>query len=129
MKAGCSSYKVLCFNRKFKTTEAEPPPDVRNLFAAFSDGRDYMLADQFLRFLVDQQGDVECTQSEAEQILEQVLQKRRSSDKPSEDSAQVFSLDDFFHYLFMDDFNGPIKTQVCLLSPSSIGPFLLWVVI
>lgn len=112
MKAGCSSYKVLCFNRKFKTTEAEPPPDVRNLFAAFSDGRDYMLADQFLRFLVDQQGDVECTQSEAEQILEQVLQKRRSSDKPSEDSAQVFSLDDFFHYLFMDDFNGPIKTQV-----------------
>ena len=70
MKAGCSSYKVLCFNRKFKTTEAEPPPDVRNLFAAFSDGRDYMLADQFLRFLVDQQGDVECTQSEAEQILE-----------------------------------------------------------
>lgn len=84
-----------------------------------------MSADQFLRFLVDQQGDVECAPSEAEQILQQVLQRRRSSDSPSDHLVQGFTLDDFFHYLFMDDFNGPIKTQVSLLSPSSVTPFLL----
>lgn len=117
MKGGFSSYKVLGFSRKFKINEAGPPPDVRDLFAAFSGGGDDMSADQLLQFLVDQQGEVECTLAEAEQIVEQVLQKRRSSDMTSGGSGQGLSLDDFFHYLFMDDFNGPIKTQVCLLFP------------
>lgn len=124
MKGGHNSYKVLCFSRKFKITEAQPPPDVRDAFATFSGGGDYMTADQLLRFLVDQQGEEEVTLSQAEQIIEQVLQKRRSSDNnPSQPSDQGFTLDDFFHYLFMDSFNGPIKSKVRSLSLSHFEPF------
>ncbi|XP_022990997.1 phosphoinositide phospholipase C 6 [Cucurbita maxima] len=111
MKGGCNSYKVFGFSRKFKLSEAEPPQDVIDIFASFTDGGEYMSAEQMLHFLGDQQ-EMECTLSEAEQIIEQILQKRRGSDNPSGDSSQGLSLDDFFHYLFMPEFNGPIKTQV-----------------
>lgn len=114
MKGGCNSYKVFGFSRKFKLSEAQPPQDVIDIFASFTDGGEYMSAEQMLHFLGDQQ-EMECTLPEAEQIIEQILQKRRGSDNPSGDSSQGLSLDDFFHYLFMPEFNGPIKTQVSTL--------------
>lgn len=98
-------YKMLGFSRKFKMSEVGPPADVKEAFSRFAGGGDYMSVDQLRRFLVEHQGEVGCTASDADRFVEQVLHGRH-------DAKQGLSLPDFFHFLFLDDLNGPIKSEV-----------------
>ena len=90
--------------------EVGPPADVKQAFSNFSDGGDHLSADQLRRFLVEHQGEVDCTVSDAERIIEEFLRRHH------ENTTHGLCLDDFFHFLFLDDLNGPIKSQVNSLS-------------
>lgn len=104
------NYKMFkCFNRKFKITEAGPPPDVRQLFSTFANGGQYMSAAQLHRFLVEYQGEVELTAPNAERFLKEALQRRNDA---ARDDMPALDLDHFFYMLFCDDLNGPIKSEV-----------------
>uniref|UniRef100_A0A5B6YSH2 Phosphoinositide phospholipase C n=1 Tax=Davidia involucrata TaxID=16924 RepID=A0A5B6YSH2_DAVIN len=104
------SYRIcVCFTRKFRITEAEPPPDVKEAFKKYSEGGVHMTAEQLRRFLVEIQGESGATISDAERIVEQLLQKRHHIAKFTRHSL---TLDDFHHYLFSADFNPPIGSQV-----------------
>ncbi|KAF7830947.1 Phosphoinositide phospholipase C 6 [Senna tora] len=101
---GTYSYKVFkCFNRKFTITEPGPPDDVKYAFYKFSSGADHMSADQFRRFLVENQGESDCTSSDSAVIVDKILQ---------DSDGGGLSLDEFFHFLLLDDFNAPFKSQV-----------------
>lgn len=99
----------MCFTRKFKVTEAEPPADVKNVFSKYAEGGTYMTADQLRRFLLEVQGDSGATISDAEHIVEQILHKRHHIAKFT---RHTLTLDDFHHYLFTADLNPPIGSQV-----------------
>ncbi|GAB4827593.1 Phosphoinositide phospholipase C 6, variant 2 [Ancistrocladus abbreviatus] len=104
------SYNMfMCFTRKFKINEVQPPFDVAEAFAIYADRAPYMTAEQFRRFIVDFQGEAEATASDADAILREVIHRRRHSSKFTE---QGLTLEDFFHFLFSDDLNGPIRTLV-----------------
>lgn len=104
------NYKMFkCFNRKFKITEASPPPDVKEIFSTFAHGGEYMSADQLHRFLVEYQGEVELTASNAERFLNEVLQRRNDIGR---DNILGLDLNHFFYMLFFDDLNSPIKSEV-----------------
>ncbi|WRX12117.1 C2 domain - like 10 [Theobroma cacao] len=112
--SGSYNYKMFnFFNRKFKINEVEPPADVKKAFAEFTDGGAAaalnMTAEQLKRFLVVHQGEVDRTLEDAERIIQQVVSRRHHVTKYASHSL---NLDDFFHFLFFDDLNGPIKTQV-----------------
>uniref|UniRef100_M1AVA0 Phosphoinositide phospholipase C n=1 Tax=Solanum tuberosum TaxID=4113 RepID=M1AVA0_SOLTU len=105
-------YKVLgCFNRKFKISETGPPPDVSNAFSLYTEKGSHMTGDQLGRFMVDYQGEKECTINDAEQIIQEVVNRRHHLTKYTK-NAHSFELEDFFYYLFQDDLNAPIKSQV-----------------
>jgi phosphatidylinositol phospholipase C delta len=104
-------YKMFGFSRKFKMGEVGPPADVKEAFSRFAGGGDHMSVDQFLRFLVEHQGEVGCTASDAGRFVERVLHERH-------DAKEGLSLANFFHFLFLDDLNGPIRSEVT--SPSSL---------
>ncbi|GKV28291.1 hypothetical protein SLEP1_g37368 [Rubroshorea leprosula] len=107
---GCYNYKMFnFFNRKFKINEVEPPDDVRAAFAEYAGDGSHMSADQLRRFLAEQQGDVDCTVSDAERIIEQVVHRRHPVTRYA---RHGLSIDDFFHFLFYDDLNSPITTKV-----------------
>ncbi|XP_059660871.1 phosphoinositide phospholipase C 4-like [Cornus florida] len=104
------SYRIcVCFTRRFKITEAEPPADVKEAFKKYSEGGSHMTAEQLRQFLMEVQGDAGATIAGAERIVEQVLHKRHHIAKFTRHS---FTLDDFHHYLFSVDFNPPIGSQV-----------------
>eukprot|EP00268_Persea_americana_P026662 TRINITY_DN2610_c0_g2_i2.p1 TRINITY_DN2610_c0_g2~~TRINITY_DN2610_c0_g2_i2.p1 ORF type:complete len:415 (+),score=77.72 TRINITY_DN2610_c0_g2_i2:340-1584(+) len=106
---GSYKYKMcLCFTRKFRSKEAEPPKDVERAFEKFTEGSDQMSAERLLRFLVDFQGDAGATIADAEAIVEQIRQQRHLGKL----TRHTLSLEDFHHYLFSDDLNGPIRSQV-----------------
>lgn len=98
-----------CFNRKFKISETEPPPDVMSAFHKYAGGGTHMTADQFARFLVEYQGEEGCTLADAERLMHIVIQRRHHLTKYT---RRGLDLEDFFYFLFQDDLNGPIKTQV-----------------
>ncbi|KAJ4978692.1 hypothetical protein NE237_009472 [Protea cynaroides] len=103
------SYKMLfCFTRKFRSSEVQPPADVRGAFNKYSE-RGNMKAEQLHRFLVQAQGDVNATIADAEHIIQQVVQRR---DQVIKNAKNTLTLDDFFRYLFADDLNAPIKNEV-----------------
>ncbi|WMV19884.1 hypothetical protein MTR67_013269 [Solanum verrucosum] len=105
-------YKVLgCFNRKFKISETGPPPDVSNAFSLYTEKGIHMTGDQLGRFMVEYQGEKECTINDAEQIIQEVVNRRHHLTKYTK-NAHSFELEDFFYYLFQDDLNAPIKSQV-----------------
>ncbi|KAH0689458.1 hypothetical protein KY289_016816 [Solanum tuberosum] len=105
-------YKVLgCFNRKFKISETGPPPDVSNAFSLYTEKGSHMTGDQLGRFMVEYQGEKECTINDAEQIIQEVVNRRHHLTKYTK-NAHSFELEDFFYYLFQDDLNAPIKSQV-----------------
>ncbi|KAL6978111.1 phosphoinositide phospholipase C [Sarracenia purpurea var. burkii] len=108
---GSLNYKMFgCFNRKFRITEAEPPPDVKEAFAQYAGTpSSHMSVDQFLRFLVEFQGEQGCSVSDADRIIRIVLDRRHTVTKYT---RHGLSLDDFFDFLFFDDLNGPIKLEV-----------------
>ncbi|KAL3523981.1 hypothetical protein ACH5RR_016815 [Cinchona calisaya] len=99
------------FNRKFKIHETAPPPDVMNAFRKYSEGEAHMTVDQFAKFLVEFQGEDDCTSADAESIIRQLIQRRHHLTKKTRRELEL-TLDDFFYFLFQDDFNGPITTQV-----------------
>ncbi|XP_027161998.1 phosphoinositide phospholipase C 6 [Coffea eugenioides] len=98
-----------CFNRKFKISETEPPPDVMSAFHKYAGGGTHMTADQFARFLVEYQGEEGCTLADAERLMHIVIQRRHHLTKYT---RRGLDLEDFFYFLFQDDLNGPIKIQV-----------------
>ncbi|KAG8380820.1 hypothetical protein BUALT_Bualt06G0056200 [Buddleja alternifolia] len=101
-------YKMFgCFNRKFKISEAEAPPDVREAFRLYAEGGTHMRADQVLRFLVEHQGEDGCTAADVDVIMQNVFHHRHSSDK-----RLGLTLEDFFYFLFQDHLNGPLNNQV-----------------
>ncbi|XP_019226762.1 PREDICTED: phosphoinositide phospholipase C 6-like isoform X2 [Nicotiana attenuata] len=105
-------YKVLgCFNRKFKISETGPPPDVRDAFSLYAEKGTHMTADQLARFLVEYQGENGCTINDAQQIIQQVFNRRHHLTKYTRHASSL-ELEDFFYYLFQDDLNGPIISQV-----------------
>ncbi|KAF3454247.1 hypothetical protein FNV43_RR04694 [Rhamnella rubrinervis] len=104
------SYRMcMCFTRKYRITEAQPPSDVKEAFKKYSDGGIHMNAEQLRRFLADVQADDGVSISDAERIVEQVLHKRHHIAKFT---RHTLTLDDFHHYLFSADFNPPIRDQV-----------------
>lgn len=108
------SYRMcMCFTRKFRITEAEPPIDVKEAFAKYAGGGTHMTAEQLLRFLVEVQGEGEggggaCV-ADADKLLEQVLKSRHHIAKFT---RRTLTLDDFHHYLFNPDLNHPINDKV-----------------
>ena len=98
-----------CFNRKFKISETEPPPDVMSAFHKYAGGGTHMTADQFARFLVEYQGEEGCPLADAERLMHIVIQRRHHLTKYT---RRGLDLEDFFYFLFQDDLNGPIKIQV-----------------
>ncbi|RVW56585.1 Phosphoinositide phospholipase C 4 [Vitis vinifera] len=111
------SYRVcMCFRRKFRVVEAEPPEDVKEAFKKYAEGGTHMTAEQLRRFLVESQSDGSVTLSDAERIVEQVLQKRHHIAKFTRHNL---TLDDFHHFLFSTDLNAPIGSQGQLWS--SVG--------
>ncbi|XP_076949521.1 phosphoinositide phospholipase C 6-like [Bidens hawaiensis] len=100
-------YKMILFNRKFKVTEPKPPPDVTAAFSLCTDTNSNMSPDHFQRFLVQFQRQKHVTVDDAKSIMELVLHRFRPNF-----SLCCFTLDDFFKYLFLDDVNGPISSEV-----------------
>ncbi|KAF5931262.1 hypothetical protein HYC85_032135 [Camellia sinensis] len=101
-------YSMFGFSRKYKIRDAEPPADVKEAFTKYSEsesgnGSSQMSADQLLRFLIEFQKEEGYTISDAEQIVQ-----RHRVTKPT---GHGLCLEEFFHYLFFDDLNGPIKSQ------------------
>lgn len=107
------SYRCcIFFTRKFRWSEAEPPEDVKAAFAAYAEGGAHMTAEQLRRFMVEEQGEAGATAAYAERVMEQVRQLRRPSHL-ARLSKLAFALDDFHHYLFSEELNPPIQSQVC----------------
>ncbi|KAM5583238.1 phosphoinositide phospholipase C 4 [Rosa sericea] len=106
------SYRMcVCFTRKFRITEAEPPSDVTEYFAKYAEGGTHMTAEQLRNFLADVQGYGGSSTSDAERIVEQVLQKRHHHIAKLI-TRRTLTLEDFHHYLFSADLNPPIENQV-----------------
>lgn len=104
------NYRVcVCFSRKFKVTEAEPPTDVKEAFKKYGDGGNQMSAEQLLKFLIEVQGETQLTVADADAVVRQILQKRHPITKLA---RQALALDDFHHYLFSADLNPPINSKV-----------------
>ncbi|KAM6578239.1 hypothetical protein CsatB_030076 [Cannabis sativa] len=106
------SYRMcVCFTRKYRITEAEPPSDVKDAFKKYSEGGNHMNADQLRQFLVEFQGDDATTVQDAQQIIEQIHHRRHHHHIPKF-RRHSLTLDDFHHYLFSVDFNPPIMDKV-----------------
>ncbi|KAL6203408.1 hypothetical protein ACLB2K_027108 [Fragaria x ananassa] len=106
------SYRMcVCFTRKFRITEAEPPSDVTEYFIKYAEGGTHMTAEQLRNFLEDVQGYGGASISEAERIVEQMLQKRHHHIAKLI-TRRTLTLEDFHHYLFSADLNPPIENQV-----------------
>lgn len=97
----------LCFTRKFRWSEAEPPEDVRAAFRSYAAGGTHMTADQLRKFLVEQQGEPDAV---AERLLEHVRISRQGP--RSKLSRGLLTLEDFHHLLFSDELNPPISNEV-----------------
>ncbi|KAI7741054.1 hypothetical protein M8C21_006933 [Ambrosia artemisiifolia] len=81
-----------------------------DVFNACTNNESQMLPAHFRRFLIEFQGEEEedvITVDHAKVIMEQALDQLRPNF-----TICCFSVDDFFNYLFLDDFNGPINTEV-----------------
>lgn len=99
----------VCFTRKFKVTEAQPPADVKEAFTKYAAEGAQMSSEQLLRFLMAEQGQTEATIADAEAIVLQILHKRHPISKLT---RRNLTLDDFHHFLFNSDFNPPIISKV-----------------
>ncbi|WOG94049.1 hypothetical protein DCAR_0313340 [Daucus carota subsp. sativus] len=110
MAGSYNYYKMFgCFNRKFKMTAIGPPTDVTEAFNVYSDGGTQLTSDQLLRFLVEYQGEKDCTIMDAEELLQHVLNQRHHLVKYTRHSLDI---EDFFFFLFHDEINAPIGAQV-----------------
>ncbi|XP_021769186.1 phosphoinositide phospholipase C 6-like [Chenopodium quinoa] len=103
------NYKMfMCFNRKFKINDIQPPFDLVEAFTIYSQKGTHMNAAQLHRFLVDFQAE-DTTEPDATRLLDDILRRRRHLSKFT---RQGLTLDDFFFFLFSDDLNSPLNSQV-----------------
>ncbi|KAK1283324.1 Phosphoinositide phospholipase C 4 [Acorus calamus] len=103
----------LCFKRRYRWSEAQPPPDVKKAFSTYctsSDGQ--MTPDQLHRFIMEFQGEEGVTVSEAARVFEQVRQRRRHHHIGKLSRMHGIGIEDFFHYLFSEDLNPPLRSEV-----------------
>ncbi|EEF36769.1 1-phosphatidylinositol-4,5-bisphosphate phosphodiesterase, putative [Ricinus communis] len=99
------SYRMcMCFIRKFKIMDSEPPPDVRDAFKNYTEGSLHMTPDHLRRFLLDVQH-ADAATSDADKIVDQIFNNRHHIAKFT---RRTLTLDDFHHYLFSPDLNPPI---------------------
>ncbi|XP_062085178.1 phosphoinositide phospholipase C 4-like [Humulus lupulus] len=106
------SYRMcVCFTRKYRITEAEPPSDVKDAFKKYSESGSHMNAEQLRQFLVEVQGDDAATVEDAQQLIEQI-HHRRHHHHITKFRKHSLTLDDFHHYLFSVDSNPPIMDTV-----------------
>lgn len=98
-----------CFTRKHKVAEAGPPADVKEMFKKYAEGGTHMTAEQLWQFLVEVQGHGGVSIEDAEQIVDQVLQRWHHIARFTRRSLTV---EDFHHYLFSTDLNHPLGNQV-----------------
>ncbi|WCJ29178.1 Phosphoinositide phospholipase C 4 [Euphorbia peplus] len=99
----------MCFIRKFKILEADPPGDVREAFKKYVDGSSHMTADQLRRFLVDFQGHSNFSVSDCEKLIGLILSKTHHIAKFT---RHTLTVDDFHRYLFSVDLNPPLNEDV-----------------
>ncbi|KAL3650264.1 Phosphoinositide phospholipase C 6 [Castilleja foliolosa] len=108
MGSNYNHYKMFkYFNRRFKISEKQPPPDVTAAFRRYSEGADHMTEDQLLKFLEDYQREGGRTAEDAAAIIQNVLHRRHHVGR-----RHGLSLEDFFDFLFQDDLNGPINSKI-----------------
>ncbi|MQL79618.1 hypothetical protein Taro_012060 [Colocasia esculenta] len=106
------SYRMcLCFTRKFRWSETEPPRDVKETFQAYVEGASHMNAEQLLRFLADEQGETGASLADAERLIEQ-LRLLRHRHHLSKLSRPLLAVEDFHQLLFSDELNPPIRSEV-----------------
>ncbi|XP_008789093.2 phosphoinositide phospholipase C 2-like isoform X1 [Phoenix dactylifera] len=106
------SYKYcLCFSRKFRWVEAQPPEDVKEAFTAYAERGSHINAEQLRRFLADAQGDAGATAADAERVMEQAYQLRHRHTLVKL-SKPLLALEDFHQFLFSEDLNPPFRSQV-----------------
>lgn len=122
------NYKMFkCFNRKYATTEQAPPSDVKEVFSQFSHGGSYISANQLRLFFVEHQGETDCTEDDSKRIVENALQSRKGSPERGgagdgvSDAGDGLTVEEFFQFLLYDEFNGPLKSEVCVF------PFFLFI--
>ncbi|XP_045800805.1 phosphoinositide phospholipase C 6-like isoform X2 [Trifolium pratense] len=97
--------------KKGKVNKEEPPYDLKEAFTKFTNGENHMSKDQLLQFMVEYQGEQNCTLLDLEPIFEKLLQNGSSSNESTSNIAGL-SLDKFIDFLLLDDFNGPLKNEV-----------------
>lgn len=110
----------LCFTRRFSSTEVQPPADVRAAFAAHTEGATHMNADQLRRFLTEAQG--EATPDDADRIIEQTIQLRPRQPFLAILSKPAMTVEDFYNYLFSEELNPPLRSQVRAPCPPLSSP-------
>ncbi|VFQ76600.1 unnamed protein product [Cuscuta campestris] len=104
------SYRVcICFTRKFRVKEAEPPADVKEAFRKYAEEGTHMSSEQLRRFLAEMQGETEATAADAEEIVQKILSKRHPFSKLT---RRTLTLDDFHHFLFNVELNPPFISKV-----------------
>ncbi|KAJ3680874.1 hypothetical protein LUZ60_015363 [Juncus effusus] len=120
-----STYSCFCFTRKFKNGEIQPVEDVRAAFEAYADGvgsggGSTMSSEGFRRFLMDQQGEKGISLAEAGKLMDRVHAEKEVGGATKHligrivkaSSSVFFTIDDFYHFLFLDDVNPPINQAV-----------------
>lgn len=122
------SYKCcICFTRKFRWKEAQPPEDVKAAFTACAEGAGQVGPEQLRRFLVEWQKETDATAADAERIVEQVRQLRQKH-VLGRVARPLLNLEDFHHFLFSDELNPPVISQVCgIFFAFSFSLVLVWV--
>lgn len=94
------TYRICCFQRKFKLKEAEAPDEIKDLFGRFSENG-IMTAEHLHKFLKDVQGEKKVTKEEAESVMESAL-KLVHEHLNIVFHRKGLNLDGFFRYLFSD---------------------------
>ncbi|KAB1201432.1 Phosphoinositide phospholipase C 4 [Morella rubra] len=111
MSGSMGTYNMcMLFKRRIRITEAKPPRDVKEAFNKYAEGGSQMTAEQLRWFLVEVQGEKDASISDAEGVVEQVLQKRRRIAEATR--RYTLTLDDFHYYLFSAELNPPIGAKV-----------------
>ncbi|XP_052107442.1 phosphoinositide phospholipase C 6-like [Arachis duranensis] len=97
---------IKYFHRKFVQEEQTAPEDVKEAFATFAEGGDTMSAGQLREFVDKVQCQPQYTVEECERIMETFLRSRR------DESDNGFTLEEFFQFLYFDEFNAPLSPEV-----------------
>ncbi|URD88639.1 phospholipase C [Musa troglodytarum] len=101
----------LCFTRRFRSSEAQPPADVRAAFETYAEGAAHMTADQLRSFMSEAQGG-DGADATAERVMEQALLLRQRQPLLGKLAKPAFTVDDFYNYLFSEELNPPLGSQV-----------------